>query len=212
MTLCMATLTTSSFAQQNIFNAQAPMSPEVNTDKTVTFRIMAPEAQKVQVTGDFLPTQKVKTPHGEYDVAGIADLNKDAKGLWTYTTKTPLKPELYQYNMVVDGVKVADPANVYVLRDVANVASIFFIDGGRADLYKVNNVPHGTVSKIWYDSPTAGMTRRCTVYTPAGYETSREILCSIFSMVWAVTNRLGRNSEGLYRYSITSLLRARQSP
>ena len=174
ITLCMATLTTSSFAQQNIFNAQAPMSPEVNTDKTVTFRIMAPEAQKVQVTGDFLPTQKVKTPHGEYDVAGIADLNKDAKGLWTYTTKTPLKPELYQYNMVVDGVKVADPSNVYVLRDVANVASIFFIDGGRADLYKVNNVPHGTVSKIWYDSPTAGMTRRCTVYTPAGYETSRE--------------------------------------
>ena len=174
MTLCMATLTTSSFAQQNIFNAQAPMSPEVNTDKTVTFRIMAPEAQKVQVTGDFLPTQKVKTPHGEYDVAGIADLNKDAKGLWTYTTKTPLKPELYQYNMVVDGVKVADPSNVYVLRDVANVASIFFIDGGRANLYKVNNVPHGTVSKIWYDSPTAGMTRRCTVYTPAGYETSRE--------------------------------------
>ena len=174
MTLCMVTLTTSSFAQQNIFNAQAPMSPEVNTDKTVTFRIMAPEAQKVQVTGDFLPTQKVKTPHGEYDVAGIADLNKDAKGLWTYTTKTPLKPELYQYNMVVDGVKVADPSNVYVLRDVANVASIFFIDGGRADLYKVNNVPHGTVSKIWYDSPTAGTTRRCTVYTPAGYETSRE--------------------------------------
>ena len=174
MTLCMATLTTSSFAQQNIFNAQAPMSPEVNTDKTVTFRIMAPEAQKVQVTGDFLPTQKVKTPHGEYDVAGIADLNKDTKGLWTYTTKTPLKPELYQYNMVVDGVKVADPSNVYVLRDVANVASIFFIDGGRADLYKVNNVPHGTVSKIWYDSPTAGTTRRCTVYTPAGYETSRE--------------------------------------
>ena len=174
MTLCMATLTTSSFAQQNIFNAQAPMSPEVNGDKTVTFRIMAPEAQKVQVTGDFLPTQKVKTPHGEYDVAGIADLNKDAKGLWTYTTKTPLKPELYQYNMVVDGVKVADPSNVYVLRDVANVASIFFIDGGQADLYKVNNVPHGTVSKIWYDSPTAGTTRRCTVYTPADYETSRE--------------------------------------
>ena len=216
MTLCMATLTTSSFAQQNIFNAQAPMSPEVNTDKTVTFRIMAPEAQKVQVTGDFLPTQKVKTPHGEYDVAGIADLNKDAKGLWTYTTKTPLKPELYQYNMVVDGVKVADPSNVYVLRDVANVASIFFIDGGRADLYKVNNVPHGTVSKIWYDSPTAGTTRRCTdaPFTPPRVmkRVAKNIPCSIFSMVWAVTNRLGRNSEGLYRYSITSLLRARQSP
>ena len=174
MILCMATLTTSSFAQQNIFNAQAPMSPEVNIDKTVTFRIMAPEAQKVQVTGDFLPTQKVKTPHGEYDVAGIADLNKDAKGLWTYTTKTPLSPELYLYNFVIDGVKVTDPTNVYTIRDIANTTSIFLIEGGRANLYKVNKVPHGTIAKVWYHSPTADMMRRCTVYTPAGYETSKK--------------------------------------
>lgn len=174
ITLCLMSVSTGCFAQQNIFNAQGSMSPEVHNDKTVTFRINAPEAQKVQVTGDFLPAQKVKTPQGEYEIAGTADLNKDANGVWTYTTKTPLAPELYQYNMVIDGVKVADPSNVYVLRDVANVASIFLIDGGRANLYKVNNVPHGTVSKIWYNSPTAGMTRRCTVYTPAGYETSRE--------------------------------------
>lgn len=174
ITLCLMSVATGCFAQQNIFNAQGSMSPEVHNDKTVTFRINAPEAQKVQVTGDFLPAQKVKTPQGEYEIAGTTDLNKDANGVWTYTTKTPLAPELYQYNMVIDGVKVADPSNVYVLRDVANVASIFLIDGGRANLYKVNNVPHGTVSKIWYNSPTAGMTRRCTVYTPAGYETSRE--------------------------------------
>jgi enterochelin esterase family protein len=42
----------------------------------------------------------------------------------------------------------------------------------RTDLYKVNKVAHGTVSKVWYDSPTAGITRRLTVYTPAGYENS----------------------------------------
>lgn len=174
MTLCMATLTASSFAQQNIFNPQAQTSPKVNADKTVTFRIMAPEAQKVQVTGDFLPTQKVKTSHGEYETAGITDLKKDEKGLWTYTTKTPLSPELYLYNFVIDGVKVTDPTNVYTIRDIANTTSIFLIEGGRANLYKVNKVPHGTIAKVWYHSPTAGMMRRCTVYTPAGYETSKK--------------------------------------
>ena len=174
MTLCLTTLTVCSFAQQNLFGGQVPKSPEVNVDNTVTFRLMAPEAQKVQITGDFLPTQKVNTSYGEYDAPGVANLTKDEKGLWTFTTKEEIKPELYLYNMIIDGVKVTDPSNVYSIRDIANTTSIFLISGGRADLYKVNKVPHGTVSKIWYNSPTAGLTRRCTVYTPAGYETSKQ--------------------------------------
>lgn len=174
MTLCLTTLTVCSFAQQNLFGGQVPKSPEVNVDNTVTFRLMAPEAQKVQITGDFLPTQKVNTSYGEYDAPGVANLTKDEKGLWTFTTKEEIKPELYLYNMIIDGVKVTDPSNVYAIRDIANTTSIFLISGGRADLYKVNKVPHGTVSKIWYNSPTAGLTRRCTVYTPAGYETSKQ--------------------------------------
>lgn len=174
MTLCLTMLTVCSFAQQNLFGGQVPKSPEVNVDNTVTFRLMAPEAQKVQITGDFLPTQKVNTSYGEYDAPGVANLTKDEKGLWTFTTKEEIKPELYLYNMIIDGVKVTDPSNVYAIRDIANTTSIFLISGGRADLYKVNKVPHGTVSKIWYNSPTAGLTRRCTVYTPAGYETSKQ--------------------------------------
>ena len=44
--------------------------------------------------------------------------------------------------------------------------------GDQGDLFSVNDVPHGTVRKCWYDSPSLGMKRRLTVYTPAGYETS----------------------------------------
>jgi enterochelin esterase family protein len=73
----------------------------------------------------------------------------------------------------VDGVKVTDPANVYTIRDVASVTSVFIIGGGRADLYKVNAVPHGTVARRWYDSPALKTARRLTVYTPAGYEASK---------------------------------------
>jgi len=71
-------------------------------------------------------------------------------------------------------VRVTDPNNVYMNRDVASVTSVFIIGGGRADLYKVNDVPHGTVARRWYDSPTLGKTRRITIYTPPGYEASME--------------------------------------
>ncbi|WP_373727813.1 alpha/beta hydrolase, partial [Bacteroides heparinolyticus] len=72
----------------------------------------------------------------------------------------------------VNDLKIMDPSNVYMIRDVASVTNVFIIGGDRADLYKVNKVPHGTVRRMWYDSPTLGINRRLTVYTPAGYETS----------------------------------------
>lgn len=158
-------------AQQALWGGSQIVSPEINPDKTVTFRLSAPKAVKVQVTGDFLPTQKVQTPFGEFDAPGVADMvEKD--GVWQFTTPAPLAPELYSYTMLVDGLKINDPSNVHRIRDVKSVTDVFIIPGERADLYKINDVPHGTVSKVWYDSPTLGMDRRLTVYTPAGYETS----------------------------------------
>lgn len=161
---------TTSMAQQALWGAPAIVSPEVHNDKTVTFRLNAPKAERVQVTGDFLPVEKIKTPFGEFDGPGYADLAKNADGVWEFTTTRPLSPELYSYTFVVDSLKINDPANVYLLRDVASVSNIFIIPGERADLYKVNDVPHGTVSKVWYPSKKLGMNRRLTVYTPAGYE------------------------------------------
>jgi len=58
------------------------------------------------------------------------------------------------------------------VRDIGNTYSVALVGGGVDGLYAVKNVPHGTVRKVWYDSPTAGIKRRMTVYTPAGYETS----------------------------------------
>ncbi|MBQ8457829.1 MAG: esterase [Prevotella sp.] len=161
-------------AQQNLNWGQGPQvaSPDVHADNSVTFNLIATEAQKVQITGDFLPPKKVEYGGNTYEMPGVADLVKNDKGVWTLTTE-PLQPELYTYNMLVDGVKIIDPLNVYNIRDINNLFSVLLIGGNqRADLYKVNKVAHGTVSKIWYESPTAGLTRRLTVYTPAGYETS----------------------------------------
>ncbi len=156
-------------AQQALWGTPQLISPEVNADKTVTFRLKAPDAEKVQVTGDFLPVQKIQTPYVEFDGPGVADLKKNSEGVWEFTT-APLSPELYSYTFLVDNLRMTDPSNVYQIRDVASVTNVFLIDGDYASSYKVSDVPHGTVSKVWYHSPTLDTDRRMTVYTPAGYE------------------------------------------
>lgn len=156
------------FAQQALWGTAPVVSPEIHDNNTVTFRFKAPKAVRVQLTGDFLPVQK----NAKFEAPGIVDLKEGQEGVWEYTTPEPLKPELYSYSFIVDGLRMNDPANVYLIRDVSTLTNVFIIGGDRADFYKVNPVPHGTVSRIWYDSPALGLERRMAVYTPAGYETS----------------------------------------
>ena len=163
--LCLPT-----YAQQALWGGQDIVSPEIHENNTVTFRFVAPKAVKVQLTGDFLPTQKQQTPFGEVDAPGLADLIEGKDGIWEYTTTEALAPELYSYSFIVDGLSVRDPNNVYMIRDVASVTNVFIIKGGIGDLYSVNKVPHGSVTRRWYHSPTLGMERRITIYTPPGYE------------------------------------------
>ncbi|MCD7978340.1 MAG: esterase [Tannerellaceae bacterium] len=172
ISFCICVITMTSFAQQALWGGQDIISPEIHPDNTVTFRLAAPKAVKVQVTGDFLPPQPTETPYGTFDLPGTADLTEGEGGVWSYTTPQALAPELYSYSFIVDGLKINDPNNVYQIRDVASVTNVFIIGGGRADLYKVNDVPHGTVARRWYNSPTLGKDRRLTIYTPPGYETS----------------------------------------
>ena len=161
-------------AQEKLFSATNVESPVVNADGTVTFNLLAPKAVKVEVTGDFLPTTKMDVPgFGTVDVPGVAQLKEGKDGLWSYTTPK-LSPELYSYTFSIDGMTgVKDPANVYVNRDIVSYSNIFIVSeqkGDKGDIYSVNEVPHGNVAKVWYNSPTLKMQRRMTIYTPAGYD------------------------------------------
>ena len=164
----------SASAQEKLFQRANVQSPVINKDGTVTFNIFAPKAIKVEVTGDFLPTQPIQIPgYGQYDAPGIAQLKEGQNGVWSYTTDK-LAPEMYSYTFNIDGLTgLKDPANIYVNRDIVSFTNIFIVSnekGDKGDLYKVNEVPHGNLSKVWYNSPTLKMHRRMTVYTPAGYE------------------------------------------
>ena len=152
----------SASAQQALWGGPTIESPVINEDGTVTFRYQAPKAVKVTVSGDFLPE------------GTEAELKEGANGIWEYTTDFKVTPEMYTYTFNVDGNTVLDLNNMWVNRDVATLKSAFIMPGGRADLYTVQDVPHGTVSRVWYDSPYAGFDRRVSVYTPAGYDQNKK--------------------------------------
>ncbi|HPJ54774.1 MAG TPA: alpha/beta hydrolase-fold protein [Bacteroidales bacterium] len=156
------------FAQQALFSGGPQItSPQVNPDNSVTFRLLAPDAREVRLTGDFIPAQGW--------MPGSELMTKDDKGIWEYTTK-PLDSDLYGYAFTVDGLRMMDPNNVHQIRDVATVTNIVIVGGGQGDIYSVQKVPHGTVSRTWYDSPSNKYVqkRRVTVYTPPGYENSKK--------------------------------------
>ena len=166
----------SAFAQQALFGGSSAESPVINPDGTVTFRYLAPKAVKVTLSGDFMPVEKRDLEFNGQKItvesAAVADLTEGPNGVWEYTTPFKVAPEMYTYTFTVDGQQVIDPGNVFVNRDIASLTSVLLVPeaGARSDLYAIHRVPHGTVSKVWYPSASAGFDRRMTVYTPAGYE------------------------------------------
>ena len=157
-------------AQQALGPGSGLVSPEINPDHSVTFRLRAPKAVTVQLQGDCVPN-------------GRADM-VERDGVWTLTT-APLEGELYRYNFVVDGQSMLDPSNVYRFRDVATWVNFFTLSveqGDKGWYYEVHPIPHGTLSYVWYDSPTLAklnekdaFPRRLAVYTPPGYEENPKV-------------------------------------
>jgi len=134
------------------------VSPEILPDNKVTFRIYAKDAARITVSGEWQTGQNASEA-----------LVKGDTGMFMLTIG-PLKPELYGYTFNVDGVTTIDPNNIQVRRDGTRYGSFFIIPGTESDLYfQKNGVPHGNVSKVWYNSTVLGMDRRVYIYTPAGY-------------------------------------------
>lgn len=80
----------------------------------------------------------------------------------------PVPPGAYRYTFVVDGVPTMDPHNPAVSGSNATAWSLVVVPG--ADFVDVRNVPHGSVSTVYYYSTALGRIRRMHVYTPPGYE------------------------------------------
>jgi enterochelin esterase-like enzyme len=144
-------------------------SPEVNANSSITFRLLAPNAQSVRVLTD-MPKLGEVTVHGS---AGY-DMIKGADGIWSYTTPT-LPPSYYQYWFIMDGLTLPDPMNTFVRPATGTPGvykSVVGVPGKEADFMMFRDVPHGNLTEHHYLNQENKSARRVIVYTPPDYNTS----------------------------------------
>ena len=148
---------------QEISAMSAPrvVSPEVNADNSVTFRILSEKANEVTLNGSWMGFRET------------LPLVKGEQGVWSVTIK-PLSSSMYHYNFFIDGVAAIDVTNPHALRDGTRYASLLMVPGDGSSVFQLNDTPHGNIAQVWYPSPTLGADRRMYVYTPPGYDSGKE--------------------------------------
>jgi enterochelin esterase-like enzyme len=139
-------------------NVPGAQYPAIHPDLSITFRVTAPHAQKVQIKpgGDGLG----KTPY---------DMTRDDAGVWTVTTP-PAVPGFHYYFVLIDGFQANDPASETYFGYNMESSGVEVPD--KVDFYDAKEVSHGDVRTRWYFSKTTEQWRRIHVYTPPGYDAS----------------------------------------
>lgn len=132
---------------------QAVVSPEVHSDGSVTFRLLAPRAREVQLHCEGLP-----------DLA----MTKHSDGVWTFTTQ-PLDPDIYTYTFNVDGVTMIDPRDSFIKYNLLNTVSQVEVPGPLSLPWQIGDVPRGELHRHFFHSTVANDDRDFIVYTPPGY-------------------------------------------
>lgn len=148
------------------------VSPQVNLDKTVTFRYQSLLAKDVKLNAQF-----EKSP---------VSMTKDAQGIWSVTVG-PVNPDIYPYSFQVDGVTVMDPANVAFFPNERFKASLVEIPSTPPSMHAIKDVPHGTVSYEYYPS-ISGTTGSLVVYSPPGYAKNSKIKYPVYYLISGTTD------------------------
>lgn len=138
------------------------MSPEVLADRCVVFRLRAPRATEVRLTGEVMWQQ------------GDGTMTRDDNGVWSIRVG-PLAPDIYGYSFNMDGVTLSDPSNGWVFPGARSSSqSVVHVPGAEAAFLEVRSVPHGHVRIVHFEAASVGKVCRMRVYLPPGYDTSEE--------------------------------------
>ena len=147
------------------------ISPQVNPDKTIVFRYLAPRAKDVKLNAQF--------------EKGPIPMSKDTLGIWSVMVG-PVSPDIYPYSFIVDGVTVMDPANVAFFSNERFKASLVDIQDDPPLVHAIKDVPHGTVTYEYYSS--AESTGSLVVYTPPGYGKDPSKKYPVFYLISGTTD------------------------
>jgi enterochelin esterase family protein len=143
--------------------------PQVNADKTVSFRVFAPKADSVKIEGDIIMEFTKKF---DFDSNMQIPMTKGANGIWSVTLG-PLNPSPYLYNIQIDGRSIPDPNNFRIFSGQKYRKSILLVNSpDTSELWEIQKAGYGTVHHHTYFSPTAKSLTELYVYTPPGYEKS----------------------------------------
>jgi len=134
--------------------SQPIISPEVHSDRRITFRLKAPNAETVRVQCEGLQA---------------TNMQKDAQGVWSFTCE-PMEPDYYGYSYFVDSARVIDPSNPLFKYNLLNTESQVHVPGPASLPWELNDVPHGQLHRHFYKSKIAEDDREFIVYTPPGYD------------------------------------------
>ncbi len=180
-------------ATSNVMNAQYP---RISSDLRATFRLRAPDAQKVQV--------QVGADQTRYDLA------KGEDGVWSATT-APLVPGFHYYFFFVDGVQVSDPAS-HAFYGYNKDSSGIEVPEKDGDYYQPQKVPHGDVRAHWYHSNITEAWRRCFVYTPPDYDTNvRARYPVLYLQHGSGEDETGWSTQGRVNFILDNLIAARKA-
>jgi len=175
-------------------------SPEVLSDHRVTFRIFAPQAHEVTVAGDWIPQGR----------GTGGRLSKDASGVWSLTVG-PLIPDFYSYSFNVDGVRTIDPKNAMIKQGETSLDNMFLVDGEEAAFETNHPVPHGQIHIDWYQSNVLDKERSMHVYTPPGYEASKEKLPVFYLLHGGGDEDSGWSTIGRAGFILDNLIAAKKA-
>jgi enterochelin esterase-like enzyme len=169
--------------------------PCVHPDRSVTVRVSAPDAQKVQV--------RLGGPH---------DMTRGADGLWMATTP-PQVVGFHYYSIVVDGAVMADPATRTFFGSGWDNSGVEIPEPeADAAYYAAKDVPHGQVSQRWYYSKVTGKWRRCFVYTPPEYDAHPRNKYPVLYLLhgWG-ENEQGWHTQGHMDFILDNLIAAKKA-
>jgi enterochelin esterase-like enzyme len=147
-------------------------SPIVHPDNKITFSYAARSAREVKLSAQF-------------ERAPLA-MTKDTAGVWSITVG-PVKPDMYPYHFIVDGVQVADRSNTAIFPNEGFQNSLVEVTGNTPLVHTIQQVPHGTLSYRYYTSPTLG-TRPVVIYTPPGYEKNNNTKYPVLYLLHGTTD------------------------
>ncbi|HEV2348539.1 MAG TPA: alpha/beta hydrolase-fold protein [Terriglobia bacterium] len=142
-------------ASTNVWGAEYP---RVDGAGRAEFRVKAPDAAHVRL--NFWSGPKL-------------DMVKQLDGFWTVTTPA-LVPGFHYYTLIIDGAEVSDPGSHAFFGGGKDASGIEIPEPG-STYYSAQDVPHGQVREIWYNSKVTGSWRHALVYLPPDYDTQTKV-------------------------------------